>query len=271
MSTNISSVWDDIVNWFKKLIGGGEGFDNFPDPKLFFGYGLVNNWSAQNASDYMNKLAKNKVPCIAFEFFEWARPDRFKNVDKQLDKFKKYLDIAKDKKMMLYVTLVNANTGSGKYGDPRIPLSKYDAQIKKAADQFAEWMKSNPNLFITPVGEGDSSYDRSIQEYCKARMPKAQLVNNWESRPTSSDGCQHTCQHPSSTSYKIPRHDWSMSDHSKIIDELNKGGLYGTCDYEATKKYAIKMRKSGHPFIYYHFNKDGKIDSEALRALKDSY
>ena len=270
------NIFESIWNWITGLFGGGSGpsFSKFADAtKPFTGYGLVNNWSAQNAKKYMDQLVNNNVDCMAFEFFEWASPEKFAAVEDLLKKFKVYVDLAAKKKVLLYVTLLNSNLGSGKYGDPRIPSNKYTKQIMRAAGQFAEWMKSNPNIFLTPCGEGGAqsnmaAHDKSIQEWCKANMPRTQLVNNWGARPTTKDGMAFLCQHPSST--KASALTWVMSDHGLLIAELNGGGLYGTCKYNVTMPYAKKLLTAKKTFIYYHFNKNGTIDGEALRALNDA-
>jgi len=269
------SMWNKIVDWFKSLFGGGyHSFDKFADPsKPFMGYGLVNNWSAQNADSYMEKLVKNNVQCMAFEFFEWATPDKFAAVDNLLKKFEKYVIGAKKRKLLLYVTILNSNIGSGKYGDPGIPSNKYTTQIMKVADKLASWMKSNKNIFVTPCGEGGAqskmaSHDKKFQEYCKSIMPRSQMVNNWGSRPDSTDGMAYLCQHPAKTT--SPCKSWVMSDHGLLIAELNGGGLYGNCSYAITMPYAKKLKKANKAFIYYHFNKNGSIDMEALRSLDDA-
>lgn len=268
----LKKIWE----WIKSLFGGGGGEINKPFPdasKPFLGYGLVNNWSAQNVKHYVDRLVKNNVDCMAFEFFEWSYPEKFANVEGLLKKFKEYIDLAKKKKILLYVTILNSNLGSGKYGDPKIPSNKYTKQIMRAAEQFAQWMKVHPNIFVTPCGEGGiqekmASHDRKIQEWCKANMPRNQLVNNWGARPSSKDGMGFLCQHPSST--KANAQSWVMSDHGKLIAELNGGHFLGTCDYKTTLAYAKKLLKEKKTFIYYHFNKNGVIDEEALRALKDA-
>ena len=143
------NIFEKILNWFSNLLGGsgGSGFPKFADAtKPFLGYGLVNNWSAQNAEKYMNQLVQNNVDCMAFEFFEWSTPEKFAAVEDLLKKFKVYVDLAAKKKVLLYVTLLNSNIGSGKYGDPGIPSNKYTKQILKAAEQLAAWMKTNPNI-----------------------------------------------------------------------------------------------------------------------------
>jgi len=268
----LKDLWNKILSWFG---GGGSSFDNFADvTKPFMGYGLVNNWSAQNAESYMNKLVDNNVQCMAFEFFEWA-PTKFEKVDELLKKFEKYVNLAKKKKVILYVTILNSNVGSGKYGDPRIPSNKYTAQLMKAAQKLAEWMKSNPNIFVTPCGEGGAqsnmaTHDKNFQNYCKSIMPRGQMVNNWGSRPNTTDGMAFLCQHPSGVSAATKSKSWIMSDHGLFIAELNGGGLYGTANYDITTNCARVLRGQNKVFIYYHFNGNGSIDGEALRALKDA-
>ncbi len=271
-------MWKKIWDWILSLFGGGSSFKNFADPRTpFKGYGLVNNWVNQNQSKYMEKLVKAEVPCIAIEFFEWAKSDNFKNVDKLISKFKDYVDEAKKRKIIIYVTLLNCNVGSGKYGDKKIKAPTLDAYIKKAANAIAELMKKNSFIYCTPCGEGGlgpsgtATYDRSLQNYCKSIMPLSQMVNNWGARSKDGEGMAFFCQHQATVNTAVAKTAWSMSDHSTIIGQLNGGGgLYGTCNYDITKKYAIKMKNSGNPFIYYHFNPSAGIDDVALKALKDA-
>ena len=264
------NIIDIIKDFFSKLFGSlnGPSFKKFADPNgPFKGYGLVNNWSAQDAKKYMEALVSNDVQFMAFEFFEWGLPEKFADVDNLLKKFEKYLDLSQSKKMNLYVTLLNCNLGSGKYDDPRIKAPTYNVQIMKAANQFAVWMKKYSNIYLTPCGEGGNqspAYEKTLQSWCKQNMPLKQLVNNWASRPTNTDGMGFLCQHPAST--KSPFKLWVMSDHGLLIKELNGGGLYGKCNYNITMSYAKKVPQ----FIYYHFDRNGTIDMEALRALKDS-
>lgn len=270
-------MWQKIVDWFNSLFGGSNvAFEKFADAsKPFTGYGLVNNWSVQNAESYMDKLVKANVDCMAFEFFEWSSPDKFAATDDLLKKFEKYVDLAKSKKMLLYVTILNSNIGSGKYGDPGIPSNKYTTQLYKVADKLAGWMKKHPNIFVTPCGEGGAqskmaTHDKKFQEYCKSIMPRSQMVNNWASRPKTTDGMAFLCQHPSGVKAALTSMSWIMSDHGLFIAELNGGGLYGTANYGITLNCAKSLKAKNKTFIYYHFNKNGSIDNEALRALNDS-
>jgi len=294
MSTNLKDIVRQIRQWWHNFrnpkdtenttggdkptdSGSGASLKAFADPnKPFMGYGLVNNWAEQDAEKFLNKLVENNIQCMAMEFFEWSSPANFANLDKLMDKFEKYLVLAEKKKIIIYAMFLNCNLGSKKYGDPGITADKYDAQIKKAANQFAVWMKKYKNLYVTPCSEGGghantASYDRNLQNYCKSIWPRSQMVNNWGSRPTSTDGMSFFCQHPANTKVVLPVKAWCVSDHGLIIRELNVGGeLYGNCNYSVTVAYAKKMRATKHPFIYYDFYKDSPIDDVALKALKDA-
>ena len=245
----------------------------FPDvSKPFLGYMLVNNWSIQDSKTVLRQLAANSIQCAPFEFFEWSSPAKFAQTDELIKAFQDWIDASQETKTVLYVTLYNANLGSGKYGDAGISADKYDAQIRKVAAKFAEWSKKYSNVYLTPSGEGESAYDRKIQDLCKTIIPLNRLVNNWTARPTGTDGMGFYCQHPSNTGASFGKAAWVMSDHSTLINQLNGGtGLYGQCHYETTKAYAEKCLKAGNPFIYYHFDKNGKIDATALKALRDAW
>jgi len=249
----------------------------FPDvSKPFLGYGLVNNWSILDPQTVLKQLDAANVQAAPFEFFEWASPEKFAQTDELILKFEKWLEESQESKTILYVTLYNANLGLKKYGDAGITADKYASQIKKVADKFGEWVLIYPNLYITPCGEGGSgkseSFDKRMQEYCKAIIPRNRLVNNWGSTPSGMDGMGFYCQHPSKTGAKLGAAAWIMSDHSLLIMELNGGtGLYGTANYETTKAFAVRCLKNGNPFLFYHFDRNGEMDAEALRALKDAW
>lgn len=248
----------------------------FPDVnKPFLGYGLVNNWSIQDPKTVLKQLDAANVQCAPFEFFEWASPEKFAQTDELIIKFEEWLEESQESKTIIYVTLYNANLGLKKYGDAGITADKYASKIKKVADKFAEWVLIYPNLYITPCGEGGSGkseyFDKKMQEYCKKAIPRNRLVNNWGGHPDGRDGMDYYCQHPSKTSVDLGWQAWIMSDNSLLIIALNGGALYGTANYNITKAYALKCLKNGNPFIYYHFDRNGKIDSEALRALKDAW
>lgn len=261
-----------ISGWFG---GGGAKFDNFADPtKPFMGYMTVNNWSSKDPSDVMEKLVKKNIKCMPFEFFESPLAYADPNVAGRIAKFQKYVDESQKRKIILYVTLLNCNLGSSKTGHPEITAPGCDKQIMAAANALAGWMKKYSNIYVTPCGEGGlnaKTYERNLQNWCKASMPLDHLVNNWGSRPTGTDGMRFYCQHPAGITAKVPANCWNMSDHSTTINQLNGGsGMLGVCNYAVTFNYAKSMWVKGIPFIYYHYDPNGGIDDNALNALNDA-
>lgn len=264
LETGNMNIWE----WIKcKIFGSCKAkFDKFADPtKPFMGYMTVNNWSSKNASDTLEKLVKNNCQCAPFEFFENPLAYADPNVQGRLDKFKKWIDEAKDRKVILYVTLLNCNLGNPKTGHPEITAPKCDKQITAVRNQFAKWMKEYSFIYLTPCGEGGNqspSYEKNLQNWCKANMPKFQLVNNWGSRPSGTDGMGFFCQHPSGCSSPMTKGAWIMSDHTLFINQLR--------DYTSTYNCARSLRAKGFTFIYYDFPATDPIDSEALRAINDA-
>jgi hypothetical protein len=250
---------------------GGQGHaiePGYVNPLI--GYGLVNNWRDRDAAEYVQRLVDAHVGIVAFEFFEDTARKRFLEVEQQLAAFEPYLELTKQTGQKLYVTKVNGNTGIGKHGDPGIPLRNYNAQIMRAAEQFAVWMAKYPHLYVTPVGEGgarDEAYDRGLQNWCKAHMPLAQLVNNWKSRPAGNDGMGHRCVHPAGTSDIGSGDAWVMSDHTLLIQALMGSLEGGKGNIPAIVSYGGRVIAAGRPFIFYHFDPKADPDENTLSAL----
>ena len=236
------------------------------------GYGPVNNWRNLGAKAIVDATVAAGVGIVPIEFWEWSAWKRFDDADGQIAAFEKLLAATTKSGQILYLSYVNSNVGSSKYGDPGIKLSAYAGAVWKGAARVAELMKTHPRLFATPVGEGgigpDPKFDRQVQDWFLANAPKAQLVNNWGARPSGNDGMGQRCVHPSSTKDAGSGTAWVMSDHGLLIRELNGGALYGTADVGVTGSYARKVTDAGRKFIYYHFDQNAKIDANALAALK---
>ncbi len=243
-----------------------DSLPSFADPsKQFMGYMTVNNWSSKNPADVLGKLVKNNVQCAPFEFFESPLAYADPNVQARISKFEKWIKEAKPRKVILYVTLLNCNLGHPKTGHPEITAPKCDKQIMAAAVKLAEWMKKYPFLYVTPCGEGGNvspTYERNLQNWCKANMPRTQLVNNWGSRPSGTDGMAFFCQHPANCSSSMTKGAWIMSDNGTFIHQLK--------DYASVYNCAKSLRAKGFPFIVYDFPATASIEDEFLRALNDA-
>ena len=234
------------------------------------GYGLVNNWRAQDPAAFVQLMVDKHVGILAFELFEATSRKLFLKVEEVLADFEPYLELTRKTGQALYVTLYNGNMGIGKHGDPGIPAKKYEAEILFAAGWLAKKMKVYPHLFVTPVGEGgafDAAFDRKMQNWCKANMPKDQLVNNWKSRPTDNDGMGHRCVHPASMSDIGSGDAWVMSDHTTLICQLMGSLEGGTGNVANIVSYGTKVVSAGRKFIFYHFDPNGKPDGNTLSAL----
>ena len=235
------------------------------------GYGLVNNWR-NNAKAIVTATSEAGIGIVPIEYWEWSAWNRFADADSQFAAFEKLLEATTTSGQILYVTYLNSNTGSGKYGDPGVKLSAHSDVIWKFAPKIAALMKTHPRLFVTPVGEGgigpDGKFDKEVQDWFLANAPKAQLVNNWGARPSGNAGMGQRCVHPASTKDPGNGTAWVMSDHGLLIRELNGGALYGTANVGVTGSYARKVTDSGRKFIYYHFDQNGKVDANAIAALK---
>lgn len=245
-----------------------DSFGSFADPtKPFMGYMTVNNWSSKNPADTLDKLVKNNVQCAPFEFFESPMAYADPNVQAKLNKFEKWIKEAQKRKIILYVTLLNCNLGNPKTGHPEITGPGCDKQIMAAATQFASWMKKYSFIYLTPCGEGGiqskfASYDKKVQNWCKANMPLSQLVNNWGARPSGTDGMAFFCQHPSGCSSSMTKGAWIMSDNGTFIASLK--------DYNSVYSCAKSLRAKGFSFNVYDFPANAQIKDDFLRALNDA-
>ena len=136
-----------------------------------------------------------------------------------------------------------------------------------AAVALASWTKKYQNIYVTPCGEGGNTspaYERNLQNWCKANIPRNKLVNNWKSRPSDNDGMGYRCVHPAGISAPVSKGAWNMSDHSLTINQLKAGG------YPVVLNYARSMLSKGVPFLYYDYPSNAQLDESAINALCDA-
>ena len=285
--SQFSDFFDKIGRAIRRIIDQIRGkddddvpsLDNFADPrKPFLGYGLVDDWFDRDPAAFLDALVEAKVDLAMFEATHWLAPGNpYSDYKDVLEKFGEWVAEAKKRKILLYTHLTQGN--HGREGGSAKNNSHYQPQIKAMAKQYAAWMKDNPNLYLTPVAEGGNCtasipVDRALQEWCKANMPVGQLVNNWPSKPSNTDGMGHCAQHPGSVAAaKNARPGWIVSDHGNFIRELNGGGSLeaGNCDYRVTNACARELIKRYRTFIYFDTNTTRhRFSTTALRALKDA-
>lgn len=232
-------------------------------------YGRVNTWpfSEKNLDKDVKEMAASGVKGYMIELMGWARSDAW--TDKWLkDTEKKYeylLKLCRKHGLWLFVSVVNDNMGSRKYGDPGVFL----ASVMDKAKQLAQIVKKNgsDNVIVQPVAETQTSAGRQFEQYCVQQLGGFPLVYNGGSRPNGiPGGFKYRAWHPFKVADKCPADAIVVSDTGMIIVQLGHG-LDGAAKPDTLEKWARDMRKSGVKITgYYAFKFDGH-DKEAIKAL----
>lgn len=280
------------MSWFKKLInkikdliakiGGTQtpppGEETPPEltplpdigSKFQCWYGRVNTWASggeSNLAKDISECAKNGVKGYMIELMGWARSDVWSTIWlKDTERMYKYaVEQCRKNNIWLFVSVVNDNMGSGKYGDPGIPLSKVMAQ----AQQLCQMVKTEgkDNVVVQPVAETGSSAGKSFEQYCIQNLPGFIMVYNGGSRPSNTpSGYKYRAWHPFKTSDKPPADSIVVSDTGSIITQLGDG-LEGKAHPEALEAWAKSIKANKNPVCGYYAFKFNGHDAEAIKAL----
>lgn len=138
--------------------------------------------------------------------------------------------------MWLFVSIVNDNIGSGKYGQTGPKLDKVMNQAKKLVAIIKKY--GSTGVLVQPVAETQTAAGRSFDNYCKTQLKGFNLVYNGSGgRPSNLGGMKFRAYHPASIETKVPKDAFAISDHGKIIRELSvKSGDPKKYDYSILKK-----------------------------------
>ena len=244
--------------------------------RLLTGYGRVNCWASggkQALRRDICRCAANGVAIYHIEMAGWADTSAYRLVvgsDERMRETKALYTFAvglcRSFGMWMFVSIVNDNMGSRKYGDPGVPLSK---AMSEAADLAAcVRNRGKDNVLVQPVGETQTAAGAAFTAYCLRDLHGFTFVNNAGSRPSSSAGMQHFAWHPFKTAdiAKAPRGALIVSDTGSIIQELGHG-LDGAGKPDHLKAYVAACRKAGaRAAIYYAFKRRAH-DSAAIEAM----
>lgn len=235
--------------------------------KQFVGYGDVNHWYEGNISKKLDLLVKYGVGCYSIEFFGWGESDKYAVPDELEKKWQELVQAARARRVTVMVSIVNDNKGLGKYGDNKKRLAEYRSQLERAVEIIAA--TGPERILVQPVGETRTETGRWFDGYCVDKLAPLgfELIYNGGSRPRNAPHGFHAfAYHPATTSSTIPQGAIVVTDHSRILSELQKGGLYGYAKPEQLELYAKKCISDGHSFIYYGFAHK-QVDVDALKAL----
>ena len=235
-------------------------------------YGRVNTWAQgeNNLKKDIKAMRDENVDGYLIEMMGWSRPDIWtpnwlKDTEKQ---YKVLLDLCRKNGKWLFVSVVNDNMGSGKYGDPGIKLS----QVMPQAQQLCQIVKKygKANVIVQPVAETQTSAGAQFEQYCLQQLGGFIMVYNGSSRPGRIPaGFQYRAWHPFKITENPPKDTFVISDTGSIILQLGTG-YDGPAHPDILEYWARRMRQLGCPVVGYYAFKFNGHDAASIKALGKS-
>ncbi len=263
-----------FIDWIMSLFSKAKKAPQLRVGKTLAGYGRVNAWATSEAAlkKDIEACAKYGVAVYHIEFLSWARysPNGNASMKKKTEAcYKLAIELCRKHGIWLFVSFANSNTGSGKYGDPGVPLSKMGALIEWG---IALVKKYGPkNVLFQPLGETGGGFNSSLELRLAREFGSAgfQLVNNHGSRPKTKPGwAKWNAWHPWKVSDKVPADQLVVSDTGMIIQQLCEG-LEGKGKPAVAKAWAARYKAAGNPaVVFYHF-KHAAHDKATIKAMGD--
>lgn len=272
----MKKIWELVMSLFKRK----------PKPpalkvgKTLAGYGRVNRWcnggkdikaSIKILERDIKECAKRGVKIYCIEFMSWGRYSLDTPAHKASIEacYETLVKLVRDNGMWLLLKFLNSNTGSGKYGDPKVPISAQMPLVEWGIALVKKHGKSN--ILFNPMGETSGSFNtrleaRLAQEFGSLGFT---LVNNHGSRPTSKPGwATWNSWHPFKVTDRTPADQIIVSDTGMIIMQLCEG-LEGKGKPAMAKSWAASIKATGAPaVVFYHFKYPGH-DSATIKAMGD--
>lgn len=247
------------------------------DVKDIVGYGPVNNWSSLDFEKWLDLHVPNKVNWATIEFFAWNNQDNCKigyydDPEALREPYRKLVNECRKRKIVLFVSLVNDNKGSGKYGDDKKDLSYYKSQIRKGREIVLAEGPEGVVLQAVAETKTQEGKDFEAETITMAHQKGFKTCWNNHSRPKESNGCTYFAYHPASTADVGPIGCIVVTDHGQILKELSKDGknVYGPYDPVKVSNYAHKVHQAGKGFIHYGFG-DKTSDIDTIVSLRHSH
>jgi len=236
-------------------------------------YGRVNTWAMgeKNLKKDIEVMHDEGVDGYLIEMAGWARTDAWtpkwlSDTEKQ---YKTLLDLCRANGKWLFVSVVNDNMGTGKYGDPGIKLS----QVMPQAQQLCQIVKKygKDNVIVQPVAETQTSAGSQFEQYCLQQLGGFVMVyNGGVGRPGGiPGGFQYRAWHPHKIADNPPKDAFVVSDTGSIILQLGYG-YDGVAKPDTLEAWARRMRQLGVPVVGYYAFKFNGHDKEAIKALGKS-
>ena len=239
------------------------------------GYGRVNAWATDKDTliEDIKACDEHGVDIYHIEFLSWSRYSPYNKPDvmkKTEECYKAAIKECRKRGIWLFVSFANSNTGSGKYGDAKVPLSKMGDLIEWGIKVVKA--EGKDNVLFQPMGETGGSFNTALEARLANEFGQAGfiLVNNRGSRPSSKPGwAKWNAWHPFKTSDSVPGDQIIVSDTGMIIQQLCYG-LEGKGKPDTAKAWAKSLKDKGVPaVVFYHF-KYPEHDEKVIEAMGDA-
>ena len=238
-------------------------------------YGRVNRWtlSKQTLKDELNLMQECGVSGYMIEMASWGRysdcelwsEEWIKQIE---ESYRHLVKECRQRKLWLFVSVVNDNMGQGKYGDKGPKLEA----VYNSALQLIKIIKryGSQGVIIQPVAETQTSAGQRFEQDCLRELKDFLLVYNGNGGHPSHtpDGYHFRATHPSHIVSSVDNDALVISDHGIIIRELSvDGGLESNGDPEKIQMWVNRLQKQGIAVVGYYAFKYADFDPEAIRAL----
>lgn len=242
-------------------------------------YGRVNTWHYRRSlwQKEMDALVKYGGAGYMIELASWQSNSDIKWwsdewVRKILELYGQIHSDAKARGLWLFVSLVNDNMGSGKYGDKKqYTVEKCYSQLVKVLDGVI--LDGKDNVVVQPVAETQTAGGKKFEAYAKDRLNRKGFLtcnNGNGGHPTSTNGMTYYAVHPSKASVNNPSNAFVISDHGQLIRELNGGPLVGHGNVQKVTQWVQLNKRRGCPVIGYYAFKVEDYDEATIKALGSS-
>ena len=238
-------------------------------------YGRVNRWtlSKQTLKDELNLMQECGVSGYMIEMASWGRysdcePWSEEWIKQIEESYRHLVKECRQRKLWLFVSVVNDNMGQGKYGDKGPKLEA----VYNSALQLIKIIKryGSQGVIIQPVAETQTSAGQRFEQDCLRELKDFLLVYNGNGGHPSHtpDGYHFRATHPSHIVSSVDNDALVISDHGIIIRELSvDGGLESKGDPEKIQMWVNRLQKQGIAVVGYYAFKYADFDPEAIRAL----
>lgn len=270
-----------ILNWIKSLFVKPKKKNLSPIQvgKTQTWYGRVNYWWTRRSlwQKEMDCLVKNGGSGYMIELAGWqsntAKSPAWWSEDwikKQLSLYSEIHADAKKRGLWLFVSIVNDNMGSGKYGDKKqyTVANTYDKCVKLLEGIIKD---GSANVVIQPVAETQTSAGKKFESYAKSQLQAKGFLtcyNGDGGHPSGSGGCNFFAVHPSKIAASNPSAALVISDHGLIIRELNQGGaLVAHGNPAKINTFIATNKKKGCPVVGYYAFQVQDYDEDTIKTL----